>query len=117
MAIVTCDGVDGKICSSCREWKPVREFSRRQLSPDGFQANCKICSCNRAKRWNDENRDKIREKKRAYAQIHGEKLRAYALEYAAAHREKRRTYIRIYDHANKERKHERRKEYYRNNPD
>ena len=117
MAIVTRDGVNGKICSTCREWKSVAEFSRRLLSPDGYQANCRICSSIRAKKWNNKNREKIRENKRAYAEVHREEIREYLGVYGETHREERRVYIRAYDQANRGRKSERRREHYRNNPE
>jgi 5-methylcytosine-specific restriction endonuclease McrA len=117
MAILTRDGVNGKICSTCKEWKSVASFSRRQLGPDGYQANCKDCSTAKAKQWNKENSEKIREKKRVYAEMHREKIREYRRVYDLEHREKRLAYIHAYDRANRERKSERRREFYRKNPE
>jgi len=117
MAIVTKDGVDGKVCSTCRQWKPVTAYSRRQRSPDGYQANCKICSGIRVQVWNEENLDRVRARNRAYNEERGEKLREYRRVYDAEHREQRLAYIHAYDRANKDRKRERRREYYRNNPE
>ena len=117
MAIVTRGCVDGKICSTCGEWKLLTAFSRRLRSPDGYQANCKACSSARIRTWNEENLERVRERDRAYALKHREKIREYRRVYDEAYREKRRAYIRAYDQANRGRKSERRREYYRNNPE
>jgi 5-methylcytosine-specific restriction endonuclease McrA len=113
MAIVTRDDVDGKICSRCKEWKPISHFSKRLLSRDGYQAYCKSCSSTRVREWNQENLERIR----AYNESRREGLREYLRRYNEAHREERRAYIRAYDKANRARKSERRREHYRNNPE
>jgi 5-methylcytosine-specific restriction endonuclease McrA len=44
MAIVyDADGVAGKICNKCGEWKPVSEFHRHSKARDGYKADCKSC--------------------------------------------------------------------------
>jgi len=117
MAIVIRDGEEGKICSACRAWKPVDAYSRRQRSPDGYQANCKACSSARFRTWTEENPDKVRAQRRAYAEANRDKIRDYRHIYDAEHRKERLAYIHAYDKANRARKRERRKEYYRNNPE
>lgn len=34
---------EGKVCSSCKEWKPYSEFHKNITSFDGYQDRCKIC--------------------------------------------------------------------------
>lgn len=36
--------VGGKICSTCRLWKPLESFNRRSSAPDGRQWRCRACS-------------------------------------------------------------------------
>lgn len=36
--------VGGKICSSCRLWKPLDAFNRRSGAKDGRQWNCRACN-------------------------------------------------------------------------
>jgi 5-methylcytosine-specific restriction endonuclease McrA len=44
MAIVyNADGVAGKVCNRCGEWKQVSEFHRYSRSLDGHKADCKAC--------------------------------------------------------------------------
>lgn len=38
------DGVLGKVCTKCKEWKPVERFSKRPASRDGYQSQCKPCN-------------------------------------------------------------------------
>jgi 5-methylcytosine-specific restriction endonuclease McrA len=44
MAIVyDADGVAGKVCNKCTDWKPVSEFHRFSKARDGHKADCKAC--------------------------------------------------------------------------
>ena len=46
MAIVTKNGVDGKVCSTCRHWKPLDDFPRDQTHgplQGGRHCRCKAC--------------------------------------------------------------------------
>jgi hypothetical protein len=53
MAIVhNDDGVVGKVCNKCGEWKPVNEFHRSSRAHDGHKADCKTCR-NTANRLRD----------------------------------------------------------------
>ncbi|HYF66189.1 MAG TPA: hypothetical protein VD886_25395, partial [Herpetosiphonaceae bacterium] len=44
MTLVERDGVQGKVCTKCKEWKPVERFSKRPASRDGYQSQCKHCN-------------------------------------------------------------------------
>src|SRR5690242_16950920 len=59
MAIVARDGVDGKVCSNCKEWQPVSEFSRQAFSKDGYQSWCKVCIRENSRRHYKKNREKM----------------------------------------------------------
>ena len=39
----TVNGVKMKLCSTCREYKPVTEYSGRKASADGLAYSCKAC--------------------------------------------------------------------------
>jgi hypothetical protein len=36
--------VGGKVCSTCRLWKPLDSFNRRSAAPDGRQWSCRSCN-------------------------------------------------------------------------
>lgn len=44
MTIIKRDGVEGKICSKCKIWKPLERFSRKKGSRDGYNWLCKPCN-------------------------------------------------------------------------
>lgn len=46
-----------KICSKCLLSKPLAEFHKRSLSPDGLAYKCKCCVNEYSKRWKLENPD------------------------------------------------------------
>jgi hypothetical protein len=41
MAIINMDGVDGKICSKCEEWKPTADFHKNSARNDDYQSTAK----------------------------------------------------------------------------
>jgi hypothetical protein len=44
MAIVyDSDGIAGKVCNKCGEWKVVSEFHHHSQARDGYKADCKSC--------------------------------------------------------------------------
>ena len=40
----TIDGVEGKTCSLCGDWKPLTDYYKRAAGWDGLQPVCKACS-------------------------------------------------------------------------
>ena len=58
-----------KRCTGCGECKPVDEFARNRVKPDGRQNQCKACNA-------------------AYRDKHREELRQYASEYHANNRDR-----------------------------
>lgn len=57
------DYLDGtKVCTSCKECKPLSEFSKRKY-PSGHEtviSHCRICKSKSGSIWNKNNRDKTR---------------------------------------------------------
>lgn len=49
-----------KVCSVCRVSKPITEFNKSKAAVDGFQNNCRQCSCAANKKWRMANPDKTR---------------------------------------------------------
>ena len=46
MAILVKNGIEGKICSHCKQWKPLTEFPRDHSHPPsqgGRHCACKEC--------------------------------------------------------------------------
>lgn len=55
-----------KICSKCKEDKPLGEFGKNQRNKDGLNYSCKLCERERDRRYREENREKRRENDRRY---------------------------------------------------
>lgn len=52
MAIIIKNGIKGKVCSTCRKWKPLDEFPTDPTHGDsqgGRHCRCKECHRNKAK--------------------------------------------------------------------
>ena len=71
-----------KRCSKCGEMKGVESFSRNRSRRDGLDHRCKACQ----RRYREENREKILERKR----LHYEENREKILEYSRRYREENR---------------------------
>lgn len=48
MAIIPHDGIPGKICKKCEEWKPLASFKGNGKSSDGYDHACRGCRGYRA---------------------------------------------------------------------
>jgi hypothetical protein len=60
-----------KSCPACprgTQPKPVTEFGRNAQSPDGLHYYCRACSAAKARSWNEQNRDKVKQTKLRYLQ-------------------------------------------------
>ena len=85
-----------KICSKCKQEKPVNQFYRDNNRPDGLNYWCIDC-------W--------KEKGKRYRQNNSEKIKANY----QAHKKQKSEYNKFYRLMNRERLNQKSKEYYRNN--
>lgn len=81
MAIIYRDGVAGKICSRCGEWKNLGSFYRRLISKDGFRSECKDCFLLNQKQKYENNKDAAKERVRRYQKEHSDTRREYMRQY------------------------------------
>ena len=51
-----------KICSQCKNEKPINDFRRASSEKDGHQHACKSCQTAKRKEWNEKNPGLAREK-------------------------------------------------------
>ena len=147
MTIIEHNGIAGKICCKCEEWKVVEEFHRFHLSSDGFKARCKSCA-NKAVRekrasnpeesrlkaqayiasrreesnqyqrtWRDKNRDKVRESTRRYQKTHRELLRERYRQARVANIEHHRAIGRRAYHNNVEKRRAYNRNYRKSHPE
>jgi hypothetical protein len=92
----------GKRCSTCKETKPVSEFSRNRNSKDGLQNNCKECARGYISKWQETNPDYFREAARRWAAENPERVRENARRWQEANAEKKRGSNRRWREANPE---------------
>ena len=80
-----------KVCSSCKELKPLLEFHKRSISPDGLNASCKSCRSrirksyqsqkNYNKAYRERHRDDLLESKRLWDASNREHINSYRKAY------------------------------------
>lgn len=104
MAIVcNADGIAGKICNKCGDWKPVSEFSRhRAPKGDGYRYSCRECIRTVRRAYYAANRERFHAKQRAYYQMHSEEIIAANKHYRQANPERVKTTNRSYYYRNRE---------------
>ena len=81
------NGIEQKICSTCKQWYPMSEYSGRKSSPDAKSYSCKTCEratamrsyqraleTKPAKQTYQENREKARERARRYYEKNKEQI-------------------------------------------
>ncbi len=86
----------GKVCTKCGEWKHITEFHKKAHSRDGYRSACKACTNADNKKRADTNRDKERERLRAYRLANIERQRRSEHEWRKKNEERRREYSRDY---------------------
>jgi 5-methylcytosine-specific restriction endonuclease McrA len=121
LTIIDRDGVPSKSCIHCAEWKPLSDYSPRNLygvpKGDGHQSYCKKCYRTRFRAWREKNMERQRAYERAYREKHREKLREYDRNHYLANRELHNALIRKAYHKNPGKKLARIRAYMKANPD
>jgi len=98
-----------KVCTKCKEEKPLVAFGNSRASKDGLQYQCKACKNQYSKQYYQENREYYKQ----YYQENREKK----LKYFRENREIRSEYNKQYYQNNREKRLEYRKQYYQKNRD
>lgn len=83
---VVIDGVTGKLCRKCDEWKPLDRFGRSAVTSDQLENRCKRCNADRALAYYHRNREKQRERRNQ-----PEAREAFRKYYAVWRREREKT--------------------------
>jgi DNA repair exonuclease SbcCD ATPase subunit len=73
-----------KVCTKCKEEKPLTEFNKCRRNQDGLQSHCKNCQ----KKYRQENREQKFEYNKQYRQENREKLSELSKQYRQENREK-----------------------------
>lgn len=74
-----------KVCSKCKQQKPLYDFCIDKKSKDGFGSHCKVCHALINKMYRDKNKDKIKEKLKEYYQT--DRYRNTWQKYKQVHKE------------------------------
>lgn len=119
---------DAKICTKCKQEKPLEEFRKSNKGLQGRQQRCKKCMKEQGrenyqknkkeillkiKRYGEENPEKVREWKQKYINNNLEKVR----ESKCEHYKKNKDHYKIYRTENLERRRESNKEWAQKNPE
>lgn len=84
------DGVEGKVCSRCREWKPLTSYYKGRRLRDGLISQCKTCSIRESQAYNAVHSEERRAYKKQWRLDRVEECRAYGVNWQAEHSENHR---------------------------
>lgn len=120
MAIINRDGIPGKVCPRCKEWKASNEFSPRIARGvpycDGLQSICKSCFNIRQRARREAKHEETLTYERAWREKNREKMRAYDREHYLANRKHHNELIRQAYHKAPEKKRAQIQAYLKANP-
>jgi 5-methylcytosine-specific restriction endonuclease McrA len=71
------EGIRGKECSMCSEWKPLTEFRKHVGRIGDTLSYCKICGPILARRYREKNKEKVRARERERNQERKEKQKIW----------------------------------------
>jgi hypothetical protein len=93
MNIENLTPLETKVCSKCKESKPLSEYHRNKSIKSGYSCQCKKCFSVTGKSSYTKNR----EKRLLYSKNHREKNKDKKAEYLKAYRELNREKVRFWD--------------------
>ena len=74
-----------KRCPKCEEMKPLDQFGGNRSRPDGKAFYCKICTGKITKKWDKDNPENKKERKKKYRQSHQDQENAYRRKWLSEH--------------------------------
>lgn len=108
---------DVKTCPACGETKPLDDFHRDRSRADGRAIYCKTCNREKCRRYREENRDKVLERKRRYHENNRDRELERSRQYYENNRDKVREQQRRYREENRDEELERHRRYREENRD
>lgn len=115
--IVYVDGVAGKHCSGCNEWKSLEKYPIDRRATDGRTARCKTCTNVHSRKWYQENREYKLAQNHAYNDSHREQLRENDKRYRAENRERESARILKWVQENRDHRNQTARDWYARQPE
>lgn len=91
-----------KMCSKCKQYKPIEYFGKDKRSSDGLRSQCKECE---------------KEYQRKYDESHREKRHEYGKKYRESHRDVENARAKRFRENNPDKDRERKRRYRENHPE
>lgn len=104
--------MDSKVCTKCRETKPLKEFNKSLLGLLGIRADCKSCQSVLRKALYQKNSEKEKANRKQYYVENAEKEKAYRRDMYSANPQPHRDYSKNYRKENAQLISSYNKEYY-----
>ncbi len=106
-----------KQCSKCKEWKDYSEFYNDIWSSNGISSSCKECDKENKRIYYQNNKEKVKERNKNYANIKKEEKRKYQKNYYQNNKERLAKKQSEYQKNNIDKFRKYNKKFYKNNKD
>lgn len=83
-----------KTCAKCGELKSVEDFNNQKVSKDGKHSQCRECSKEYYKQWEEEHKEEKAIKDKQYKEEHKREIAIRDKQYYQDHKEERKQYIK-----------------------
>lgn len=93
-----------KLCSKCKEEKPLAEFGARKASPDGLGYKCRQCNVAEARRWRELNRERHRAYSRQWQIGNREQANRKSAEWRVKNKARRAEVCRNWNERNQDKR-------------
>ena len=103
-----------KMCSKCKEPKPLSEFYKNRISKDGLQHICKICDKQKVKKYYSKNPEEILLRQKQHNSEHKDEINLKSRQYYSEHRKENSLRAKVYNLSHKEETRIRHKKYENN---
>lgn len=79
------NGVEGKVCAKCGEWKSLDSFRKDSKNSDGLRSNCKKCDCRSTAKYYSNHREERLQYNKKYMEDNREDRLEYMKQYNYQH--------------------------------
>ena len=94
--------METKICSNCKQEKPISEFPKCKRNKDGLDTHCMDCRNKKNRAYREKNKEKVKEARKRYYESNKEHILEQKKVYADSHKEQKAEYDKKYRQENKE---------------
>lgn len=92
--------LQSKICTKCKQKKPLEHYAKCKSTCDGRRSQCKECACAATKEYVLNNKEKVRKSRKVYYENNKSHIIDKVKAWAESNKEQRKEYLKNYHQQN-----------------